>query len=137
MIYAVIDTNVLVAAVKSTKADSSTSRILSLVFSGIIQPLVNEDILGEYRDILTLPVLALDTEKVADVLQKFEEDGVYPGRTPSDEIFVDTTDRVFYEISLSVDDSYVVTNNVKHFPKVSRVVTPSEMLILLRSMNEI
>ena len=34
MIYAVIDTNVLVAAVKTTKPDSSTSQVLSLVFTG-------------------------------------------------------------------------------------------------------
>ena len=73
----------------------------------------------------------------ADVLEKFSEDGLYPGRTPSSEIFPDETDRVFYEISLSVEDAYVVTNNVKHFPKVTRVVTPSEMLMLLHESGEI
>lgn len=41
MIYAVIDTNVLVAAVKTTKPDSSSSQILSLVFTGVIRPLVS------------------------------------------------------------------------------------------------
>ncbi len=115
MIYAVIDTNVLIAAVKTTKSDSSTSQILSLVFTGVIKPLVSEEILTEYHDILNLPVLELDAEKVADVLEKFSEDGLYPGRTPS------------YEISLSV----------KHFPKVARVVTPSEMLMLLHESGEI
>ncbi len=137
MIYAVIDTNVLVAAVKTTKPDSATSQILSLVFTGVIRPLVSEEILTEYHDILNLPVLELDAEKVPDVLEKFSEDGLYPGRTPSNEIFPDETDRVFYEISLSVEDAYVVTNNVKHFPKVTRVVTPSEMLMLLHESGEI
>ena len=137
MIYAVIDTNVLVAAVKTTKQDSSTSQVLSLVFTGVIKPLVSEEILSEYNDILKLPVLDLNPEKVTDVLEKFREDGLYPGRTQSNEIFPDETDRIFYEISLSVEDSHVVTNNVKHFPKVSRVVTPSEMLALLRSTGEI
>lgn len=137
MIYAVIDTNVLVAAVKTTKPDSSTSQVLSLVFTGVIKPLVSEEILSEYNDILNLPVLDLNPEKVADVLEKFREDGLYPGRTQSNEIFPDETDRIFYEISLSVEDLHVVTNNVKHFPKVPRVVTPSEMLALLRSSGEI
>lgn len=54
MIYAVIDTNVLVAAAKTHKPDSSTSRILSLVFDGIIQPLVCEEILEEYDQILQI-----------------------------------------------------------------------------------
>lgn len=137
MIYAVIDTNVLVAAVKTTKPDSSTSQVLSLVFTGVIKPLVSEEILSEYNDILNLPVLDLNPEKVTDVLEKFREDGLYPGRTQSNEIFPDETDRIFYEISLSVEDSHVVMNNVKHFPKVPRVVTPSEMLALLRSLGEI
>lgn len=59
MIYAVIDTNVLVAAAKSHKPDSSTSRVLSLVFSGVIQPLVCDEILDEYESVLKLPVLAI------------------------------------------------------------------------------
>ena len=62
MIFAVIDTNVLVAAVKTKKSDSSSSQILSLVFAGVIKPLVSKEILTEYRDILNLPVLELDSE---------------------------------------------------------------------------
>ena len=137
MIYAVINTNVLVAAIKTTKQNSSTSQILSLVFIGVIKPLVSEEILAEYDGVLNLPVLELNPEKVSDVLDKFREDGLYPGRTPSNEIFPDESDRIFYEISLTVEDAHVITNNLKHFPKVSRVVTPSEMLMLLRSTGEI
>ena len=62
MIYAVIDTNVLVAAAKSHKPESSASRVLGLVLSGIIQPLVCEEILEEYESILKLPVLAITEE---------------------------------------------------------------------------
>lgn len=137
MIYAVIDTNVLVAAIKTTKQNSSTSQILSLVFIGVIKPLVSEEILAEYDGVLNLPVLELNPEKVSDVLDKFREDGLYPGRTPSNEIYPDESDRIFYEISLTVEDAHVITNNLKHFPKVSRVVTPSEMLMLLRSTGEL
>lgn len=131
MIYAVIDTNVLVAAAKSHKPDSSTSRILSLVFSGIIQPLVCDEILEEYEGILNLPVLSIPKEISSAILTKFKEDGINPGRTPSSEDHPDPTDQVFYEISLSVEDAYLVTNNKKHFPQKPKVVTPTEMLTLL------
>ena len=73
MIYAVIDTNVLVAAAKSHKPDSSASRVLSLVFSGIIQPLVCDEILEEYDCILRLPVLAIPDELSSSILSKFKE----------------------------------------------------------------
>ena len=132
MIYAVIDTNVLVAAAKSHKPDSSASKVLSLVFSGVIQPLICEEILEEYEGILNLPVLAIPSEKSSAILSKFKEDGINPGRTRSDEEFPDSTDQVFYEISLSVEDAYMVTNNKKHFPQKPRVVTPSEILIILK-----
>ena len=131
MIHAVIDTNVLVAAAKSHKPDSSASRVLSLVFSGIIQPLVCNGILEEYDCILRLPVLAIPDEISTAILSKFKEDGIDPGRTPSHLEHPDPTDQVFYEICLSVEDAYMVTNNKKHFPQEPRVVTPTEMLLLL------
>jgi predicted nucleic acid-binding protein len=131
MIYAVIDTNVLVAAAKSHKPDSSASRIVSLVFSGIIQPLVCDEILEEYDCILRLPVLAIPDELSTAILSKFKEDGINPGKTPSPEQHPDPTDQVFYEICLSVEDAYMVTNNKKHFPLKPRVVTPTEMISLL------
>lgn len=40
-------------------------------------------------------------------------------------------DRVFYEVTLSKDDAYLVTGNQKHFPKTPIVVTPAEMLEIL------
>lgn len=137
MIYAVIDTNVLVAAAKTHKPDSSTSRILSLVFSGIIQPLVCDEILEEYEQILHLPVLRIPEDLAADILAKFKSDGINPGRTPSPEKHPDPTDQIFYEISLSVEDAYMVTNNKKHFPQKPRVVTPSEMLVILAATGQI
>lgn len=131
MVYAVIDTNVLVAAAKSHKPDSSASKVLNLVFSGIIQPLVCDEILEEYESILELPVLAIPNEVSDAILSKFKKDGINPGKTPSPEEHPDPTDQVFYEVSLSVEDAYMVTNNRKHFPQKPRVVTPTEMLAIL------
>ena len=131
MISAVIDTNVLVAAAKTHKPNSSTSRILSLVFEGIIQPLVCEEILEEYEQILNLPALSIPSDISSAIISKFRLDGINPGRTPSPEEHPDPTDQIFYEICLSVEDAYMVTNNKKHFPQKPIVVTPSEMLVLL------
>ena len=80
MVYAVIDTNVLVAAAKSHKPDSSASKVLSLVFSGIIQPLVCDEILEEYEGILELPVLAIPKDVSEAILTKFKKDGINPGK---------------------------------------------------------
>ena len=50
---------------------------------------------------------------------------VYDGDMP------DEDDRVFYEVSLSGDDSFLVTGNLKHFPKTARVITAAQMMEIL------
>ena len=49
--YAVIDTNVIVSSM--LKHDSIPGRILDLVILNIIVPLLNNEILEEYFDVLT------------------------------------------------------------------------------------
>ncbi len=50
----------------------------------------------------------------------------------SGELFPDPDDRVFYEVALSKDGSYVVTGNQRHFPKTPIVVSPTEMMKIIR-----
>lgn len=47
MIYAVIDTNVLVSARISKKSQSSTVKVISNMLNGKIIPVYNEEILAE------------------------------------------------------------------------------------------
>lgn len=54
----------------------------------------------------------------------------------SDEFFPDPKDVVFYEVALSKEDAYLVTGNTKHFPKKPIVVTPAEILEILRTEEE-
>ena len=43
----------------------------------------------------------------------------------------DEDDRVFYEVALSEEDSFLVTGNLKHFLKVPKVVTAAQMIEIL------
>ena len=43
----------------------------------------------------------------------------------------DEDDRVFYEVSLSEEDSFLVTGNLKHFPKTPKVITATQMMEIL------
>jgi hypothetical protein len=44
----------------------------------------------------------------------------------------DEDDRVFYEVSLSIEDSFLVTGNLKHYPISPRVITPAMFLDMIR-----
>jgi hypothetical protein len=48
-----------------------------------------------------------------------------------DEVFPDPNDIVFYEVKMSKEDTYLVTGNIKHFPKQPFVVTPREMVEII------
>lgn len=53
----------------------------------------------------------------------------------TDEYLPDPKDIVFYEVKMAVEDSYLVTGNIKHFPKKSFVVTPAQMVEILRERH--
>ena len=53
---------------------------------------------------------------------------------PSGEILIDTDDLIFYEVAMEKreDDAYLVTGNQKHYPIRDFIVTPAEMLEILK-----
>ena len=56
-------------------------------------------------------------------------------RAESKEVFSDPKDVVFYEVAISRDDSYLITGNIKHFPAKSKVVTPSQMIAIIKGQD--
>ena len=128
--YAVFDTNVLVSALLTKRVDSPTLRLLDYVFDGRIVLLYNDDIIREYEDVLNRGHFAFPTQRVQDLIDLVKT-GMRLTPTESEEFFPDEADRVFYEVALSKDDSYVVTGNTRHFPKSPIVVTPAEMVQII------
>ena len=129
--YAVFDTNVLVSALMSKHADSPTVLLLDYVLDGRIVLLYNEDIINEYKDVLHRDKFHFDDEQI-DALLDLIKTGVHLDPTASDEVFADEDDRVFYEVALSKEEGYVVTGNTRHFPKSPIIVTPAEMMQIIK-----
>ena len=132
-IYAVIDINVLVSSLFSNSSVSNPLQVIGAVINGAITPLYNEEIIKEYRDILSRDKFKFSPELVDNLLSVFIEFGINTVRTDADdEIFPDDDDIVFYEVALTVEDTYLVTGNTKHFPAKTFVVTPAEMVEILQ-----
>jgi len=51
------------------------------------------------------------------------------------EVLADPKDLVFYEVAMTKQDkdAYLVTGNIKHFPVKTFIVTPNEMLDILKN----
>ncbi len=133
--YAVFDTNVLVSALMSKRADSPTVLLLDYVLDGRIVLLYNEDIIREYKEVLHRSKFDFSEDSIHDLIELVKT-GLFLDPTESGETFPDIDDRVFYEVSLSKEDGYVVTGNTKHFPKSPIVVTPAEMMQIVQETNK-
>lgn len=125
--YAVFDTNVLVSALMSRRTDSPTVILLDYVLDGRIVLLFNDDILSEYNEVLHRSRFDFNDERIQAVIDLVKT-GIHLEPTDSSEVFPDPDDRVFYEVALSKDGAYMVTGNLRHFPKAPIVVTPAEMI---------
>lgn len=133
--YAVLDTNVLVSALLGASRMSIPTKVLKAVTEDKLVPLYNDEILNEYKEVLSRKKFPFNSELIASVLKTIVTDGLYFDRTTAiNEIFPDPNDIVFYEVSLSKEGSYLVTGNLKHFPQKSFVITPAEMVELLEKL---
>ena len=130
-VYAVIDTNVLVSAMLTHNLESATTKTIEAIVTGKIQPLYNPEIIEEYEDVLYRKKFDLENDDVDQLIRFIIQAGINVERTKSNEVFTDPSDAVFYEVALSKEGSFVVTGNLKHFPKSPIVVTPSEILEII------
>ena len=74
----------------------------------------------------------MNNSLIETVIKAIITDGLNIDRTPAADIeFPDPKDLVFYEVALSVEDSYLITGNIRHFPVKPFVVTPAEMVRIL------
>ena len=133
MIYAVIDTNVLVSALLTHNVGVATAKVLDSVAKCDIVCVYNEDILMEYREVLHRPKFKFPERKIDSLLAFITQKGIHSDRVPYDGNMPDEKDRPFYEVSLSVEDSFLVTGNLKHFPVTPKVVTPSQMIDIINN----
>ena len=130
MVYAVIDTNVIVSALITKSPESPVLQVVQRIFSGRVCTLVNNEILAEYKEVLARPKFNLEQETVETVIFELLKHSLNVDAPPSGVVLPDPKDVVFYNVVLAKrdDGAYLVTGNIKHFPACGFVVTPREFL---------
>ncbi|MDO4340396.1 MAG: PIN domain-containing protein [Eubacteriales bacterium] len=132
--YAVIDTNVLVSALLRWESPPGTVAAESL--TGRITPLLNTEILAEYRDVLNRPKFHFPKGAIDVLLNGIIKRGIFIDAEPIEEELPDPKDIVFYQVVMNArktESAYLVTGNIRHFPVKSFVVTPREMIEIVNS----
>jgi putative PIN family toxin of toxin-antitoxin system len=136
VIRAVIDTNVLVAALRSSTGASH--EILLAADRGEFEVALSVPLLAEYDDVchrpgsgIPIPAWAVDDviNRIAQLCRQQTIHYLWRGILP------DPKDDMVLEVAVAAGASHIVTFNIKHLKQASEfgiaVVTPSEFLILL------
>lgn len=136
--YAVLDTNVIVSALLSSKADAATVQVIQKLFSDSFCPVISKEIMAEYTEVLHRPKFRFSPAIVEDLLFAIEEKAEFVVPAPSGAILPDMKDLPFYEVVMEkrADDAYLVTGNQKHFPMEPFIVSAREFLEILEKKEE-
>ena len=134
---AVIDTNVLVSALLSSKDTTATVQIVKKVIEGEIIPVFSATILEEYREVLYRKKFSFNHEIVEYIISFIDKFGISKKPMPSETILPDMDDLPFYEVVLETQEqgSFLVTGNKKHFPDKPFIVSPRQLLDILSNEN--
>lgn len=132
-VFAVIDTNVIVSALLSRNGETPVVKVFQALLDKRITLLVNDEIVSEYKNVLNRPKLKFPARLISSILDEVIKNGINSQRVHSEEVFHDAKDIVFYEVALSRPGSFLVTGNLKHFPQTPIVVSPREMMEILKS----
>lgn len=129
----VLDTNVLVQALRTAHGPANTIVGLALVQS--FTCIVDERMMEEYEDVLGRSRFDFHRSDVAHLLRKLRQvadivaAAPLPGGTKG---FPDPDDVMFLEVAVSSRAEALITTNLRHFPEPRRhgitVVTPIEFV---------
>jgi len=133
MVRAVLDTNVLVSALINPKG--APSKVVLLVLTGKVIPLLDERILYEYRIVLRREIFGFDPFQLDEYLAQIDNNGEFIAAAPLTFSIPDPTDLPFLEVALSGHGDALITGNKKDFgkpPKGLKILSPAEFLEFYR-----
>lgn len=127
----IIDTNIIVSVLLTKNSESSTYKVLELVFNKTIKPFISPKIFSEYKEVLSREKFALNQKLVIEFLNEYKKLSKIINPVSSDIKLIDEKDRPFYDLFISQNNNtFLITGNIKHFPKNDYILTAKDFLNL-------
>jgi predicted nucleic acid-binding protein len=134
---AVLDTNILVSGLLTEAGPCA--RLLDLANEGGFQTVYNEEILGEYERVLLRPEFGFEPQAVALLVSRFRRKGIRSTRPFPPAGLPDAHDEVFLEAARGVENTWLVSGNLRHFPQAKcrgvKTASPRRFLEILGATN--
>jgi uncharacterized protein len=127
----VLDTNILVSGLLYSQGNPA--QVLSLALAGTVQVCHDSRILAEYAEVLSRPPFKFDPQRVRQVLEKLEIDGVdIDGSSLGDLHLPDPDDEPSLGVALAARVDFLVTGNLSDYPpEMTRgcaVISPADFM---------
>jgi putative PIN family toxin of toxin-antitoxin system len=130
----VIDTNVIVSAFFNS--EGMPAKVISLILAERLKINYDNSILFEYIDVLSREEFCFTPEIINKTINHIKNNGIYVSPQHSNVKFTDESDKKFYEVYKSGNADYLITGNIRHFPKEAKIVQPKKFLDTYFSVNE-
>lgn len=127
----VLDTNVIVSA--ALKPDGLPRAVLTLALTHPARLYLSPQMFAEYKQVLARPKLKIRRGLRIQLLQLIRNHARFVQPKQSLEIANDTDDNKFLECADVARADYLVTGNLRHFPrywKNTKVISPADLLTI-------
>ena len=132
--YVIFDTNVIVSMLLSSDINSYPMQLMNYIYDGIITPIFSNEILNEYKEVLSRDKFPFTKKMVGDLINYIKKLGINIEPQKLEVELEDYDDLIFYEVLMTKDkhEKKLVTGNIRHFPKQVNIMTPKEMVELIK-----
>jgi len=127
VVNVVLDTNILVSSLLTS---GPPSVIVDLIADGNIIPFYSNPILQEYWEVLSRKKFGFDSMQVNRLIDDIVRTGIAVEGKSNKNKKVNEEDRIFYDAAVEAG-AYLITGNIRHFPKESFIITPAQFLTLI------
>lgn len=125
----VLDTNIVVSA--ALKPEGLQRTVLLLALTKPARLYISTPVFQEYRAVLARPELRIRKGLQQRFLRLIEKDAHFVEPTRRIEVTTDPHDNIFVECANAARADFLVTGNIRHFPrywKRTKIITSRELL---------
>ena len=115
MINIVCDTNVLVSGLMNPLG--APGEIIRQIAEAQLIVSYDARILAEYRKVLMYTKFNFNNKAVDGLIDQIQTRGIFVRTTPLEKELPHKNDEMFLEAAIATNTKYLVTGNLKHFPK--------------------
>lgn len=125
VVKVVLDTNILVSSLLTSGPPAA---VVDHIAEGKIIPFYSSPILQEYMTVLSRKKFGFTSAQITRLINDITRTGIAVEDKPhSSKKMPDKDDRIFYNAAVEAQ-AYLITGNIKHFPKESFIVTPAQFI---------